>query len=161
MSKFQGQESYGNQLNYELLPFSFDRFNDDEYILTNLVGEHLIMSAADLPTLINRGLDPSHHQFASLRSKHFIRYPEEQAPLSLLALKVRTRYSRLPPFTNLHIFVVTLRCDHSCPYCQVSRQMEGEGAFDMIQRHFPPRLVALRIRHQDKKVHELRCGAVA
>lgn len=133
MSKFQGQESYGNQLNYELLPFSFDRFNDDEYILTNLAGEHLMMSAADLPTLINRGLDPSHHQFASLRSKHFIRYPEEQAPLSLLALKVRTRYSRLPPFTNLHIFVVTLRCDHSCPYCQVSRQMEGEGAFDMTQ----------------------------
>jgi His-Xaa-Ser system radical SAM maturase HxsB len=133
VSKFQGQESYGNQLNYELLPFSFDRFNDDEYILTNLAGEHLMMSAADLPTLINRGLDPSHHQFASLRSKHFIRYPEEQAPLSLLALKVRTRYSRLPPFTNLHIFVVTLRCDHSCPYCQVSRQMEGEGAFDMTQ----------------------------
>ncbi|MGV8842694.1 MAG: His-Xaa-Ser system radical SAM maturase HxsB [Pseudomonas sp.] len=133
MSKFQALESYGNQLNYELLPFSFDRLNDDEYILTNLAGEHLVMAAADVPTIINRDLDPSHHQFASLRAKHFIRYPEEQAPLSLLALKVRTKYSRLPPFTNLHIFVVTLRCDHSCPYCQVSRQMEGEGAFDMTQ----------------------------
>jgi uncharacterized protein len=31
----------------------------------------------------------------------------------------------------LHLFVVTLRCDHSCLYCQVSRQSEDRAAFDM------------------------------
>src|SRR5271165_3004500 len=30
----------------------------------------------------------------------------------------RMAYLRYP--TPLHIFVVTLRCEHSCPYCQVS-----------------------------------------
>ncbi len=52
----------------------------------------------------------------------------EQLPLELLALKTRTRYSRLPGFTGLHIFVVTLRCEHSCPYCQVSRQSSDKSA---------------------------------
>lgn len=131
MSKFQSLEAYRSQAQYELLPFKFDRFKETEYLLTNLVGEHLLIPAEDLPLLIDKRLDDNHPLYASLRSKHFIRHPSEQAPLELLALKLRTRYSRLAGFTNLHIFVVTLRCDHSCPYCQVSRQMESEGAFDM------------------------------
>jgi len=38
-------------------------------------------------------------------------------------------YLRQP--TPLHIFVVTLRCEHSCPYCQVSRQSTDRSKFDM------------------------------
>jgi len=34
-------------------------------------------------------------------------------------------------FTKLHIFVVTLRCDHSCQYCQVSRQTADKTRYDM------------------------------
>ena len=33
------------------------------------------------------------------------------------------------------IFVVTLRCDHSCHYCQVSRQTEDRVNFDMTRSH--------------------------
>jgi uncharacterized protein len=33
----------------------------------------------------------------------------------------------------LHIFVVTLRCEHSCPYCQVSRQSTDRSRFDMAE----------------------------
>lgn len=131
MSKFQPLAAYRKQAPYELLPFKFDRFNAGEYLLTNLVGEHLLLPAEDLPRLIDKALDDQHPLYASLRAKHFIRHAQEQAPLELLALKLRTRYARLAGFTNLHIFVVTLRCDHSCPYCQVSRQMENEGTFDM------------------------------
>lgn len=32
---------------------------------------------------------------------------------------------------SLHIFVVTLRCDHSCQYCQVSRASIDASGFDM------------------------------
>ncbi|WP_249146960.1 4Fe-4S cluster-binding domain-containing protein [Bradyrhizobium sp. AUGA SZCCT0042] len=32
---------------------------------------------------------------------------------------------------SLHIFVVTLRCDHSCRYCQISRHMQDASRFDM------------------------------
>ena len=48
-------------------------------------------------------------------------------PLDLLALKTRTRYRRLPSFTGLHMFVVSLRCEHSCPYCQVSRRSSDQA----------------------------------
>lgn len=133
MSKFRDLKAYASEQQYELLPFNFDRFDADQYILSNMVGEYLLVDSDVVPALIDGSLSSDHSTFGSLRSKHFIRYPNEQAPLQLLALKVRTKFSRLPPFTNLHIFVVTLRCDHSCPYCQVSRQMEGAGSFDMTK----------------------------
>jgi His-Xaa-Ser system radical SAM maturase HxsB len=51
--------------------------------------------------------------------------------MDLLTLKVRTKRRRIAEFTSLHMFVVTLRCNHSCRYCQVSRQSEDRSAFDM------------------------------
>ena len=133
MSKFQGMDAFKTEDEFELLPFQFDRLDDDSYVVSNMAGEHLVLDGATLNGLVNKTLTEGSERFSDLRSKHFIRYPNEISPINLLALKVRTKYSRLPTFTNLHIFVVTLRCDHSCPYCQVSRQMEGAGAFDMTK----------------------------
>ena len=41
---------------------------------------------------------------------------------------------RLPDSTGLHIFVVTLRCEHTCRYCQVSRQSAAKNEFDMTEQ---------------------------
>jgi uncharacterized protein len=131
VSKFLGPDAYSQDQPYELLPFKFDRLNDHEYIITNMAGEFEVIPSDTLEPIINCLLPFDSGLIPTLRTKHFIRFPEEKAPLELLALKVRTKHSRLPFFTNLHIFVVTLRCDHSCPYCQVSRQSEDKGAFDM------------------------------
>jgi len=131
VSKFQELDAYVVKEQYKLLPFKFDRLNDDEYILTNLVGEYQVIPNNQLELIIDHNLLSNTPLFADLRSKHFIYYAQEKAPLELLALKVRTKLSRLANFTNLHLFVVTLRCDHSCPYCQVSRQSEDKAAFDM------------------------------
>src|SRR5262249_14375984 len=51
----------------------------------------------------------------------------------LLAARLRSRMSFLQQMTPLHIFVVTLRCEHSCPYCQVSRQSTDRSRFDMSE----------------------------
>ena len=51
----------------------------------------------------------------------------------LLAARLRSRMSFLQHVTPLHIFVVTLRCEHSCPYCQVSRQSTDRSRFDMSE----------------------------
>ncbi|MDA3876659.1 MAG: His-Xaa-Ser system radical SAM maturase HxsB [Halothiobacillus sp.] len=134
MSKFQGIEAYVPKQAYELLPFKFDPLNDTEYVLTNMVGEFHILDSSKLEPLIDRQLSAHDPDYASLRAKHFIRHDGEMAPLKLLALKQRTRLARLPQFTSLHIFVVSLRCDHSCPYCQVSRQSEDKSAFDMTEQ---------------------------
>jgi uncharacterized protein len=134
LSKFKSIESYSsNDSSYELLPFKFDKFDDDRYIITNLVGEYLLINHSVLEQIIHRELDVNSPLYSKLRSKHFIRLPNEKSPIDLLALKLRTKLSRLSQFTNLHIFVVTLRCDHSCPYCQVSRQSEDRSSFDMTK----------------------------
>ena len=112
MSKFQKLEFYAQSRSYELLPFKFDRLNDDEYVITSMAGEFHVIPRPLLQPIINKTLPFSSPLIATLRSKQFIRFANEQAPLQLLALKVRTRLARLAEFTNLHIFVVTLRCDH-------------------------------------------------
>lgn len=43
----------------------------------------------------------------------------------------RTRKQFLLEGPTLHIFVVTLRCDHACQYCQVSRANLNAAGFDM------------------------------
>ena len=59
-------------------------------------------------------------------------YDTDSAPLlDVLATKYRTKKSFLNGFAKLHIFVVTLRCDHSCHYCQVSRQTTDKTRYDM------------------------------
>jgi len=133
MSKFHGIEKYQKVKEYKLLPFKFDRYDQHRYILTNLIGEYHFLSREKLQLLADKKLPNDDLDIPYLRSKHFIYYEDEKAPIELLGLKVRTKYSRLPNFTSLHIFVVSLRCDHSCPYCQVSRQSEDKAAFDMTE----------------------------
>lgn len=134
MSKFSEKEEYLPQkTKYKLLPFKFDRLNNSEYVLTNLSGEFTVVENDALDKIVSYKLDPQDTLYTDLRSKQFIYEPNDKAPIQLLALKVRTKLSRLADFTNLHIFVVTLRCDHSCPYCQVSRQSEDKAAFDMTK----------------------------
>lgn len=133
MSKFHKREDYLPPPQYQLLPFNLDRFNDSEYILTNMAGEYLIVPFDVVDNAVNHRLSVDSKEYADLRAKHFLKQFDDKAPIDLLALKLRTKLSRLANFTNLHIFVVTLRCDHSCPYCQVSRQQEDKGSFDMTK----------------------------
>jgi His-Xaa-Ser system radical SAM maturase HxsB len=118
---------------WELLPFRFERYAEDKVLLTNMVGEHLFVSSEDLNCIVEQRLPANSALVRQLRSKHILREPNEQLPLDLLAMKTRTRYSRLPEFTALHMFVVSLRCEHSCPYCQVSRQSSDKQQFDMSE----------------------------
>ena len=132
MSKFQSLDSFRNQTDgYQLLPFRFERLNDQEVVVTNVAGEFAYLTPEKLSDVVNHRLPVTDPDYGILRSRHFIREEGDAASLELLALKVRTKFSRLRDFTNLHLFVVSLRCDHSCQYCQVSRQSEDKAAFDM------------------------------
>ena len=131
MSLFAGPTSF-EATEWELLPFRFER-TGERVLLTNLVGEHIILSATEFDAFIGGQLTPDSATLRRLRGKHIVRASGEQLPLDLLAMKVRTKHRRLPEFTGLHMFVVTLRCEHSCPYCQVSRQNADVGEFDMSE----------------------------
>jgi uncharacterized protein len=115
---------------WEFLPFRFERFSGERVLVTNLVGEHVFLSSNEFEAFATKQLrDPA--VLRRLRGKHLIRAPQESLPVELLAMKTRTRFRRLANFTSLHMFVVTLRCEHSCQYCQVSRQTSSKIEFDM------------------------------
>ena len=118
---------------WQLLPLRFHRLDADSVVLTNLVGEHVVLSPDEL-TAIVEGTSTDQDLLARLRATHLIQVPGETLPAELLAIKLRTRMSRLPDSTGLHIFVVTLRCEHTCRYCQVSRQSAAKNEFDMTEK---------------------------
>jgi His-Xaa-Ser system radical SAM maturase HxsB len=118
---------------YTLLPFRFLPLDDKRHIVTNLAGEHLVVPRDVVQDLVRKRLPLHSALYNELKAKHFLLDGDSSVALDLLAAKYRTKRVPLSNFTALHMFVVTLRCDHSCPYCQVSRQSEDRAAFDMTE----------------------------
>ncbi len=116
---------------YRLLPFRFTRLDSQSIFLSNDSGEHFILSPELFSQLIAKTLDSTGQTYLDLRAKNFVTDDRSSSSLRVMASKYRTKKSFLEGFTKLHIFVVTLRCDHSCPYCQVSRQCEDRAKYDM------------------------------
>lgn len=132
MSKFQAIEHYrsgGDE--YKLLPLRFSELDSSRFVLSNLAGEYHILEKGAARDFLSHRLPPSSPHYADLKSKHFLLDDDSSVAIDLLALKTKSRLERLSNFTGLHLFVVSLRCEHSCPYCQVSRQNDDKTDFDM------------------------------
>jgi uncharacterized protein len=114
-----------------LLPFSFERLEADRFIVSNIVGDLMTVSGEELRRLSSLDLAPGDGLYERAFEKMLIANEGQQSQLQLLALRMRSRMGFLRQITPLHIFVVSLRCEHSCPYCQVSRQSSDRDAFDM------------------------------
>ena len=110
---------------WQLLPLRFHRLDPDSILVTNLVGEHAFLTESQFLSVLD-GTCTDQRLLAELRAKHLIQVPGERLPAELLAIKLRTRLRRLPDSTGLHMFVVTLRCEHTCRYCQVSAAVNRE-----------------------------------
>ena len=105
-----------------------------EYVVTNQVGEHVVLDRNELYDLVQHRLERGTNRYHDLKSKHpFFDDELRNVALDLMSVKLRTKYRRLADFTALHMFVVSLRCEHSCPYCQVSRQSDDKSTFDMSE----------------------------
>ena len=89
------------------------------------------MEERDFNSFVHGSLSKSLEIYHELQSKHFLVEGGLDTPLRLIAAKYRTKKLPLKYGPSLHIFVVSLRCDHSCPYCQVSRQSTDKSRFDM------------------------------
>lgn len=135
MSKFAPLAHFAGEARpgYKLLPFKFDALDERRWVVSNLVGEFHVLRRSALEDFIHHRLSQDSGEYAALKSKHFLLDDDSAVALDLLALKTRTRFQRLANFTGLHLFVITLRCEHSCPYCQVSRQNDDRTQFDMSE----------------------------
>jgi His-Xaa-Ser system radical SAM maturase HxsB len=133
VTRFLTAEHYDEKLGtgYGILPFNFTKLHGEDYVLTNLAGDFVVLDRSDLVAFAQHQLAPEAETYRTLKSKHFLMAADSNVAIDLLTLKVRTKVAQIAEFTGLHIFVVTLRCEHACPYCQVSRQNDDRHAFDM------------------------------
>jgi len=118
VSKFRPLSDYQQPLakGYRLLRFRFTPLNDREYVLTNQCGEFTVLDRSTLYALVLHRLSATNGTYDDLKAKHFVLDDDSSIAMELLPLKVRTKLRRFADFTGLHIFVVSLRCEHSCPY---------------------------------------------
>jgi 4Fe-4S single cluster domain len=129
---FYPVESYSTtQQGYRLLPFRFLKLDAGNELLVNEVGEFVISPPGTAQSLVRKQLARGSDLYSTLKAKQFLTEDSSSPLLDVLATKYRTKYAFIDGFTKLHIFVVTLRCDHSCHYCQVSRQTMDKSKYDM------------------------------
>jgi uncharacterized protein len=129
--EFFPPQYYGKASSYKLLPFRFIALDSESDLLVNEAGEYVFAPRGAVSTIVRHGLDTDSELYRELRAKQFVCDDASSPLLDVLATKYRTKRSFLDGFTQLHIFVVTLRCEHSCPYCQVSRQCQDKAQYDM------------------------------
>lgn len=118
---------------YTMLPWRFAALDGDSYVTTNMAGEYLVLPRQTIVDFAEGRLRPDDNSYNDLKSRHFLIDSDTEVAVDLLALKVRTKLAPLANFTGLHIFVTTLRCEHSCAYCQVSRANDDRREFDMTE----------------------------
>lgn len=136
--KFRDTTYYQNEASgYFLLPFRFQKINATKEILVNEVGDFLMVPIGTAEKIILKKISRTNDEelYFDLISSFFI--SEEPIPILLpvLEARYRTKKSFLDYFTALHIFVISLRCEHTCHYCQVSRVTENKDKFDMSLYH--------------------------
>lgn len=98
--------------------------------MSNVAGEWLVLDSSEFSQLQSLSFENSELP-RKLAAKHILTNSARSVDQRLLALKAATRMRRMTELTGLHIFVVTLRCEHACEYCQVSRKNSSSTEFDM------------------------------
>lgn len=132
VSDFEFKEGKLNQP-YYLLPFRFHRINDQIEVIVNEVGDFLTLPTGTFEKIVNREISKEHNLdlYADLVSNYFISEKIIPPLIDVLATRYRTKKLFLNYFTGLHIFVISLRCEHTCHYCQVSRVTQNKDKYDM------------------------------
>ena len=100
-----------------LVPFRFREVAGD-VLLTNEVGDWVFINRDELSTLARGELTDGSPLFERLASKNFIR---EKVDTAALGARLRKKKRFLDYGPNLHVMVVTLRCNETCVYCHASR----------------------------------------
>lgn len=115
-----------------LMPFNFDRINDDTVFLSNLAGFHQFLSEENFSLLVGHSLPDDQTLADALESKLFISGNDEQTfTASVLSSGFAKRIMSDLAVNPIFMIVPTLRCDHTCKYCQVSRAAAGAKNYDL------------------------------
>ena len=100
----------------------------DEILVTNDFGHWALLGADVYRRYLAGGVSEQDPEWAALARGGFL---AGALDTETLTSDLRRRMSYLRAGPNLHVVVVTLRCDHSCRYCHASRVPMQRSGFDM------------------------------
>jgi len=109
--------------------FRFKKFDQDNYLLTNEVGQYIFLNENDFLKFLTGKLSSKDKIYQELKDNLFIK-EEPNYTVSLLD-KFKEKYDFLNFGPSLHIIVVTLRCNHQCIYCHASAGKSNDKSLDM------------------------------
>ena len=115
---------------YCLLPFQFEKIGEQE-LLVNELGDFIFAPIGTVERIINRQLNKQEDIYKDLIVNFFISEHPIPELIDNMATRLRTKKAFLDSFTSLHIFVLTLRCNQNCIYCQASSKESSETKYDM------------------------------
>ena len=69
---FNSQEFFSSSSNfkYSFLPFNFNRMKNNDFIISNICGESIILNESDFDKFINKKLSKTTSEYKNLKSKH-------------------------------------------------------------------------------------------
>lgn len=119
---------------YYLLPFRFERVGKQE-LLVNELGDYIFVPTGTINRIVNHLLKKQEDVYKNLISNFFISESPIPELIDNMATRLRTKKAFLDSFTSLHIFVLTLRCNQNCIYCQASSKDSSKTLYDMNEEH--------------------------
>ena len=119
-------------MGYALLPFRFHVFRDQE-LLVNDLGDYLSLPRGSVQRIVDRQIRPDEELYKDLTASFFISERPLPRLLDTMVVRLATRKAFLDHFTALHIFVLTLRCNQNCVYCQASSKESCRKEYDMSE----------------------------
>ena len=101
------------------------------FVVTNAQGDWVVLTAPDFKAFGEGTVEPGTTLWERLKSANLIR-AEFDVPAAVARLKKRMKFLDSGP--NLHMLVVTLRCNETCVYCHASRADMDAVQTDMSAR---------------------------
>lgn len=113
--------------NQNLMPIRWRQLGD-RILVTNDGGQFAWMDRDAFGDFMAGTLTEDHPAHQTLVQSGMIRDPESE---TAILDKIRRRSDHLFMGPNLHIIILTLRCNQKCVYCHASRKAEGASRYDM------------------------------
>ena len=119
-------------MKYKIFPFNFEEI-DNEILIVGLAGDFAFLSKDDFNAFIDYKLNQTSETYLLLKNKKFLADSKDGIlnTIDMTATNYRAKKAFLRDFTSLHMMVITLRCNQTCKYCQVSSQEQEAKQYDM------------------------------
>ncbi len=104
---------------YKLLPFTFSRISSKE-VLVNEIGDMLAVPEGTVERIIDKKIDTKGDLYKSLVAAFFLTERSIPSLIDVYSERLAEKKRFMDDGTALHIFVLTLRCNQNCIYCQAS-----------------------------------------